>query len=269
MKIRATLLGAIMAATFAQPSAAEIVKHLYQGEAIVTGRDNLQERQRGFRIAFEQIVVRVTGDARLAGARQVAPLLDRAGDFVADFTYEDRKKGIQVSDEQGTRERSYYLRVTFDRTKVLNAIARLGYRPWSADRPRLLALLVVEDSVGRYLLDRQGERGYGQREAFVSIAARHGLPLVLPLPDKSEARRIAIADVAAGNATAVGRMMARYHADAVLAGRMIMTKDGYWNTHWTLQHGGRNTVWTVGPTTFDRAIADGLGRSARRFAGID
>lgn len=269
MEIRATLLAAIMAAAIAQPSAAEIVKHLYQGEAIVTGRNNLPERRRGFRAALAQTIVRVTGDARLAGDKRIAPLLDRAGDFVADFAYEDRKKGIQISDEQGTRERSYYLRVTFDRKKVLNAIARLGYRPWGADRPRLLALLVVEDSVGRYLLARQGERGYGQREAFVSIAARHGLPLVLPRPDKSEAQRIAIADVAARNATALGRMMARYHADAVLAGRMVMTKDGYWNTHWSLRHGGRNTVWTVGPTTFDRAIADGLGRSARRFAGID
>jgi len=269
VKIRATSLAAIMAAAIAQPSAAGIVEHLYQGEAIVTGQDNLPERQRGFRIAFEQIIVRVTGDARLANDRHVAPLLDRAGDFVANFAYEDRKKGIQISDEQGTRERSYYLRVTFDRKKVLNAIARLGYRPWSADRPRLLALLVVEDSVGRYLLVRQGERGYGQREAFISIAARHGLPLVLPNLDKREGRGVAIADVAAGDAATLDRMMARYGADALLTGRMVMTNDGYWNTHWTLGHGGHNIAWTVGPTTFDRAIADGLGRSARRFAGID
>lgn len=269
MEIRAILLAAIMAAAFAQPSAAEIVEHLYQGDAIVTGRDNLAERRRGFRAALAQAVIRVTGDARLAGNRHIAPLLDHASEFVASFTYEDRKKGIQISDEQGTRDRSYYLRITFDSRKLRNALTRLGLRPWDADRPRLLALLVVEDSVGRYLLGRQSERGYGQREAFAAIAAQRGLPLILPRMDEPERRRVAVAAVAAGDAATLGWMMARYRADALLTGRMVMTKDGYWNTHWTLRHGGRNQSWAVGPTTFDRAIADGLGRSARRFAGIN
>lgn len=252
---------------------AAVVADLYRGEAIVTGQENLEERQRGFREALAEAVVKVSGDARLAGDPRLAPALAEAGRFVARFTYEDRLAKKKLMDEQGTRERSYILRVEFDPVAVDALLVGLGARPWTADRPRLLVLLVVEDSVGVYLLGEDSARGWGQREALNDIARRRGLPVVLPrIAD--EDRSAGLAGRAAGEGADAGttaRAAALYDVAAVLRGSMRMRPDGLWDTRWTLAMPGggesSQTDATEG-TTFDRAIAAGLAGAARQLAGI-
>ena len=245
------------------------VEDLYRCVVIVTGQDNLPERERGFRDALAQVMVKVTGDAGITADRGMAPLLDKASDLVVAFDYEDRKKGIPISDEQGTRDRSFYLRVEFARDVVDAAATALGRQPWRAERPKLLALLAVEDTVGRYVLGEESERGFGQREAFVAAGARLGVPLVLPQMDAAERRLVGYDDVAAGVSGTITSLVTDYGADALLAGTMTITPQGYWRTRWSLFYKGQTSDWAIDDTTFDRAIADAIARAARRFAGLD
>src|SRR5918912_142462 len=130
------VLLAILTMLFASTVAAETLQGLYSGETVITGQDNLAERRRGFRETLEQVLVKVSGDPALVRRDGFGRLLDRAADYVLRFDYEDRKKGIQISDEQGTRDRSYIFRVDFDPVKIDHAIAELGGKSWGAECPR-------------------------------------------------------------------------------------------------------------------------------------
>lgn len=248
---------------------ADVVPDLYRGEAIVTGKDNLEERQRGFSEAFAEAVVKVSGDARLASDPRLLPALAEPQRFVLSFEYEDRLAKKKLMDEQGTRERSYIFRVDFDPPAVDGLLTVLNARPWPADRPRLLVLLVVRDSVGTYLLSTDSVRGWGQREALATISRRRGVPAVLPRTDLLEQGIVGLADAEQLNAGIVAQVAASYAAPAVLQGRMILGEDGLWDTSWTFQDGKEvRGAWRSDGTTFDRAIAAGIEGSALRLAGL-
>jgi hypothetical protein len=203
---------------------------LYGASAIVTGRDNLAERERGTREAFLAVLAKVSADP------DVAPKLgprDIEG-YVLDRRYTDRKAGVQISDEQGTRDRSFVLDVRFDPARVDALLRSLGREPWRGERPPVLVRLRVADAMASYEVTRDSERGWGQREAILAAGVKAGIPVLLP-PARAE---------------------------RVLAGEMRMTPDGYWRTEWRLG----DERWTVGPVTFDRAIENGIWSAARRFA---
>lgn len=252
--MRRLLLAAALAALITIPAAAA---DLYSGEAIVTGRDADADRDRGLRIALTETLVKLSGDARLAERPELVPLLDRAASAVASLSYEDRLAKKKLMDEQGTRQRSYLMTVQF-RPEVVDAmLADLGAKAWTAERPRVLVLLGVTDLKGPYALAADGERGQGQREVFADLSRRRGLPLVLP-------EQAALAQT--GHIVELRR---RYQAEAVLMGTMSMRPAGTWDTGWTLLRDGVPETWEVDDTTFDRAIRDGVDRTARTLAGVE
>jgi hypothetical protein len=263
MRMAAVLLSCLVLGT----ARADVMRDLYSGEAIVTGEQNLEERQRGFREALVEALIKVTGDARLASDPRLRKALTEPERWVAGFEYEDRLAKKKLMDEQGTRERSYILRVHFDRPAVDRLLTDLGARPWPAGRPRLLVLLMVRDSVGSYLLAEDGARGWGQREALSAIARRRGVPVVLPQLDAASGV-LATTGSQMPEDGAVRRLAEEYAAGAVLQGRMIMRADGQWDTGWTLYDGEARACWRSDSTTFDRAIAAGIGESTLRMAGL-
>lgn len=264
-RILAAAILAVLA--FVSVARGDVVAHLCRGEAIVTGQDNLEERARGIRLALTQVLVKVSGDDRIAEHPWLPSVIANAEDYVAGYTYEDRKKGIQISDEQGTRDRSFYLRVDFDPGAIDGILGRLGLGAWHEDRPRLLVVLAVTDHVGPYIVGTESERGSGHRETLFLQADRRGLPLVIPKMDAIEAMALQHREVVEADGGAIGALATSYRADAVLTGSMDITSAGYWNTAWTLMAGDMPVRWSVPETTFDRAIAHGLGESARVLAG--
>lgn len=111
------------------PARAEMVSDLMRGEAIVTGRDNPEERARGIWIALTQVLIKTCGDDRIAAHPQLPNLLAEAEAHVVGLEYEDRKAGIPIADEQGTRDRSFHLRVEFRPEGVYALLDRLGQAP--------------------------------------------------------------------------------------------------------------------------------------------
>ena len=248
------------------PVRAELVTDLYRGDAIVTGQDNLDERDRGLRLALTRVLVKVGCDDRIVDHPMLPPMLSDAHAHVRHVEYEDRKKGIQVSDEQGTRDRSFHLRADFDPAGVNGILERLGVRPWHPDRPRLLVMLAVTDHTGPFVVGTDTGRGIGQRETLLIDAHRRGVPLVLPKMDAVETVAVGYREVAATSGVAIGALASAYAADAVLAGAMTITADGSWNTDWTLLADDMPERWTDRDVTFDRSIATALGRAARILA---
>ena len=73
------------------PANAEIVPDLFQGEAIVTSGDDLDERARGVRLALTQVLVKMCGDDRVAEHPDLPEVLAAAESHIQEIEYEDRK----------------------------------------------------------------------------------------------------------------------------------------------------------------------------------
>ncbi len=263
--MRLELLFMLLFVTPSRPAgASELVPDLYRGESIVTGRDIASERERGIRESYVQVLVKVSADAGLTADPRVSQVLERADAAVTALDFEDRLAKKKLMDEQGTRERSYYLRVDFDPAQIDAALGSLGRRPREALRPTVLVLLAVRDLAGQYVLADAGDRGYGQRESLFVAARRAGLPVILPEVAPGGRAVPDYAAVVAAEPPDIEASRRAYAADAVLAGTMTITSEGTWNTFWRLS-GHDADSWSVGPSSFDRALADGVAGALRRL----
>ena len=80
---------------------------LYRAQTIVTGQGEAN-RIIGFASCLEDVLIKVSGQLRLAGDPRLDPYKARAASLVRDFSYRDEKGGKPKNDEQGTRDRSLF-----------------------------------------------------------------------------------------------------------------------------------------------------------------
>lgn len=241
------------------------VSGLNQADAIVTGTGEA-ERLRGFKLGLEEVLIKRTGDAALVHTEKVAPLMNRAAEFVERYEYEDRKKGKQISDEQGTRDRSFFLRMTFTPAKLDAELRALGVAPWSGARPTIVVCLGIKDSVRSYVLGAETPLGAEQREALMSVAGKHGVPVVLPAMDMEDRARIGYDNIADGEVERLRRFSKRYGGDALLFGTLVMDAQGYWTLSWSLDWNDKLDRDRLDGVTFDVALRTAIERSAKRLA---
>ncbi len=254
------VLGFLLAAL---PAGAATVERLTWCETMVTGQGEA-ERARGLAACLPEVLVKVSGETRLAADPRVAPLAARAGDFVASLEYEDRMKALPVGDEQGTRDRPFFLRPTFDPAKIEAALKDLGLSSWPADRPVVAVVVVARREADSWIVARgiKGVTRGAQVDALDIAGRRFGIPIVLPRVDGLEALGLSPQrPLPDGLAKALG-------ADAVLAGDMSWDEGSLgWTTRWQLSGTGGTRTWSVEGVSFDDAFRAGIGGSARVLSG--
>ena len=242
---------------------AEPVRNLYNAEVTVTGTEE-PERTRGFRMGLTDVVVKLTGDVRLADSDKLAPLLEKPHPLVEHFEYEDRMKSIPVHDEQGTRERPHFLRMRFNAAELNKALAQLGLTKWADDRPVVAVWLGVKTAVKSFVIRASGGEDYGQRIVITEASQRRGVPIVLPGAQTGN-EAVTFADVSADKFEKI--KAASKGADAWLSGELSITESGYWDITWRLRWKDQQRVWTKQGVSFDVAIKDGLQTAAFVLSG--
>ncbi|MEZ5779539.1 MAG: DUF2066 domain-containing protein [Paracoccaceae bacterium] len=261
MRMLTHLFGAGLALLVAGPTASAIeIPGLYTGRAIITGTQD-PELTRGLRAALEDVVIKLTGDARPETRPLYAPILEQPRAFLDDMTLEDRMKGIPVHDEQGTRERPHVLTATFASGPLEAAITGAGLDVWALDRPLVAVWLGVDTGTGRFVITEDGTEGYGQRLALMDTAERRGLPV--RLPRQAEAAAVPFRELLRRDAAS----LALPGADAILSGVLTLTEGGYWNIEWTLAHADQADVLAVEDVSFDVAIRQGIEGMALQLSG--
>ncbi len=268
---------AAMALTLLMGSAQAVeVENLYGGQAIVTGIFE-PERTRGLRQVLLDVLIKVSAEPRLIDDPRVQPLLDRAKDFVASYDYEDRMKGTPVRDEQGTRDRPHDLRIKFDPVKIDAALAELGLKPWTSDRPILATSITIEYPSNKFVLTPDGDQGLGQREALIAAANRRGMPiawgtLTAATPGLANENTREKSDKTSGQRIR--------DESAILRGTLRWQPEkASWQTDWTLSQSrittadqkvlmvNNNRSWSVETSSFDEAFRNGVGEAAATLAG--
>ena len=247
-------------------AAADGTTGLYRAKTRVTGQ-TVEGRGPAVARCFADVLVKVSGDARLLGDPRVAAMAGQAAGLVTDFRYRDLMAGLPTNDEQGTRDRPYELTVNFDPSGIDAALGKLGLKPWTGERSRPVVLVGVRQGAVSYMLAADGSRGATMREALAEAAERIGLPALLP----SEG-------ALAGSALQPERWPLADHAtlqaakasggDVALAGRLVWSDAAFgWIAEWRLVSAGQTYRWKLRGVSFDDAFRSGMRGAVQILSG--
>ncbi|MDZ7748779.1 MAG: DUF2066 domain-containing protein [Halofilum sp. (in: g-proteobacteria)] len=287
------LLGAVLAAV-ALPGAAVTVDGLHNARVEVAGKGE-EARTAGFRAALERVLVRISGSSAVASNPDVEPLLENAARYVQQYSYEALPEpeagdgGADTGAETGTatagdadattgdaeaagaadadadkpQTPTHRLVVTFAGAPIERALAERGIVVWGEQRPEVLLWLAVDDGRERYLVSADGDSEAYQ--LLSEVAARRGLPVVLPLLDMTDRQRIEFVDIRGGFFDAVRSASERYRAETLLVG-YLERRDGRWAGDWNLLGLGDRRAWRVSGADLEAALTGGVGGTTERMA---
>jgi hypothetical protein len=265
--MRCVLGGLLYAFVALNPAAAGETDMLYRAVAIVTGTGE-ENRQIGFRLCMEDVIVRVSGDYRLITSGKAKAAIDGAAGFVDKFKYRDRLEGIPVHDEQGTHDRPHDLTVDFNRAKVDAALAAIGSRPWLDPRPRLTVILGVKNATSDFVLAADGEQGFYMRDSFTAASDKIALPIALPSRALVERAGLTTGQLSEPDLSALDEIAKAAGGDKALAGTLIWSDAARgWIAEWRLDFEGKPYRWRIAGVSFDDAFRNALRGAAQVLSG--
>jgi uncharacterized protein len=252
---------------------------IYTTRAVVTGKDE-RNRPLGFKLCFEDVLVKVSGDAGVVRDSRFESLAADAGQYVSTFSYRDRFEGKPVHDEQGTHDRPHFLTCQFDPQKIDSALKTLGRKPWLGPRPPLIVLLVVHGRTNNGILSSDGAFDPDMREALANAAERYGLAMHLPSVATLQNNQITIdspailrSDRLSRIAKSIARSFAKSFAkssdsELPLVGELRWSDAALgWVARWTLAARGRHYQWSVRGVNYDEAFRNAVRGAARILSG--
>ena len=222
------LLGVFAAAGLALLASlahAETVSGLYQVREPLQGQ-GADARAQATTLAFDTLVLRLTGDAKAAQGAGLAALRNDPQAIIN-----------QIGTEAGPPER---LSVEFDPGSTERALRKAGLALWGSNRPSMLAWWLIDGVDGSTLV------ADGQDSAApVRQAARHrGLPVRLPLGDLQEQLMATAPALESGAVAPLREAAERYGADALLAVH-VQPVDDHWKATWRLWLGKQEEQGSV------------------------
>jgi hypothetical protein len=240
---------------------------IYTTRAVVTGKDE-RNRPLGFRLCFEDVVVKVSGDATIVSDRRFEALAALAGQYVSTFSYRDRLEGKPVHDEQGTHDRPHILTCQFDPQKIDGALKTLGRKPWLGHRPRLVMLLVVHGRTNNGILSRDGAFDPDMREALANAAQRYGLTVNLPSVATLQGNQINIDTAETISADRLLKVAVLSDSELSLVGDLRWSDAALgWVAKWRLAVNGWRHRWSASGVNYDEAFRNAVCGAAWVLSG--
>ena len=249
--------------SIAQPDLDDI----YTTRVVVTGKDE-RNRPLGFKLCFEDVLIKVSGDASIVSDRRFETLAANAGQYVSTFSYRDRLEGKPVHDEQGTYDRPHFLTCQFDARKIDGVLQTLGRKPWLGYRPRLVMLLMVHGQTNSRILSSDGAFDPDMREALANAGQRYGLIIHLPNIATVESNQIRIDTAAAIPGDELLGIAKLSDSELPLVGDLQWSDASLgWIATWSLQTDGRRFRWSVSGVNYDEAFRNAVRGAARVLSG--
>jgi len=250
--------------SIAQPGS---VDDVYTTRAVVTGKDE-RNRSLGFRLCFEDVLVKVSGDASIVSDRRFDNLASSAGQYVSTFSYRDRLEGKPVHDEQGTYDRPHFLICHFDPQKIGSVLKALGRKPWLAHRPRLVMLITVHGRTNSGILSADGAFDPDMREALANAARRYGLTVSLPSVATLQSNQISVDTATITSGDRLLRVAEMSDSELPLVGDLRWSDAALgWVGTWNLEASGRRYRWSVRGVNYDEAFRNAVRGAARVLSG--
>jgi hypothetical protein len=251
------------------PSQAAETHGLYEAEVEVPDQGP-GARTEGMRQAMAAVLLKVSGTSRVNGDAALAEAMQSPARYVQQYRYRSESPGEEApaeSDGKAPLER-LLLQVNFDQKSIDGLLRSQGYNIWGEARPATLIWLAVEDSGSRVLVGAND--GGLLRELFDREAERRALPIVLPLLDLNDQRRVRTADVWGEFLDTIREASQRYDAQALLVGRLYPLSSRRWEARWALDYRGEVERWQSQSGNVEALVSEVVGRVtdtlAQRFA---
>ncbi len=266
---------AVVAAAFAaetKPPPPVAIEEIYTTQAVVTGNDE-RNRPLGFRLCFDDVLVKASGDATILDARGVPALAAKAGDYIDSFSYFDRLSGRAIHDEQGSYDRPHFLTCHFNPAKIDNVLASLGRKTWRGKRPALTMIVTVRGllQAGRPrdgVLAADGDFHPDMREALGNAATRYGMKVLLPAAEPLHAAGITPQTPAKAIRAKAERLTSLAGGDLPLIGTLTWSDKAHgWIATWHIEAQGSNFTWSARGINYDEAFRVAMRGAMRALSG--
>jgi uncharacterized protein len=263
-----TLAAFLVAAMLScRPAVADDADAFYRATVVVSGQGE-ERRALGFAICLKDVLVRVSGDQRLADRDEVNRLAGQAGEYITGFGYRDRLAGKPLHDEQGSYDRPHDLTCNFDRTKIDALLGSLGNKPWPAPRPRVVLLVRVSDMKGRVFSlasDSSGPQDQDMRGSLEAASERLALPFLLPEQAALSAEGLDASTPPKSDLAGIARTSG---SDAVVVGKLSWSDKALgWVAEWSLALGDKSYDWHARGVSYDEAFRNVVAGAAQILSG--
>ncbi len=229
---------------------AEIVPDVYRARVPVDDR-RAPTLQRARSEGLLQVVVKASGDTSAAQNEAVQAAAKDASRYLRSYGFEDADAGLAAL-------------LDYDESAVRELLRSADLPLWTANRPRVLAWLVISDTDGRHFASA-AETPEVHRALEQSFDLR-GLPLQLPLLDIEDAARISPGEAWRQSSGALLRASERYGDVEVLSGRVAVLSGGRWVGEWRLLDNGRWVERAVDAESLEAFALRGAALAADLYA---
>jgi hypothetical protein len=176
------------------------------------------------REALAVVLVKVSGSEDLLRNPAIVAALNDARNNVQQYAY--------VRGEPPAAP--LLLHFEFDGAFVTNLVRRSGAPLWTANRPTVLAWVVVEDEQGRHFVNR--DSAPLQAQMLVEAFSRRGVPVQLPVFDLVDTAAVSTEDAWRLDASVLQAASARYHPQDIVAARVAGPGEGALVGDWSFLH---------------------------------
>ena len=223
------------------PLRAEVVRDLYAAEVPVAGRQQAA-LDAASRDAMAQVLVKLSGSQDVLSFPEVKSSLSKSRGYVQQYAYRG-----------GQGDTPLTARFEFDGNVMTRIVTDAGAPLWTANRPPVLAWVVLEDETGRRFLGRetdpelaaQLERAFSDR----------GVPLRLPLLDLADAAALTVDQAWRQDGALLAAASGRYGVADILAGRFARLSTGGWLGDWSYFSDRRQVNRTLSNASGEEALA--------------
>lgn len=204
---------------------------------------------------FAEVLVRLSGNPAIMTIPAIQDSFSKAGSYVSSYSYQE------AIDENSKQQLS--LKMIFNERALSRLLQKVGQPVWSHQRPQTLVVLAAPQNGAVIIVSNDAEGEWV--DSIRSAAAKHGLPILLPLSDLED-QAILADDFSQGlSVSARSAFTTRYHVQNILFGALNDTVPEA-NIHWQLWMGDSSSQWiTTGKTLQEMTVA-GFDHLFRLFA---
>jgi hypothetical protein len=231
------------------------VEGLYEGRVPVAGEEEV-ERVQAMGRALHQVLSKLSGVASPRGSAVDAAVAAPQA-FMQQFRYEKRSDPTLP----------LFLWVRFDSQAVDGLVRDAGLPLWSAQRPGLLAWVVVEGGDALDIVAPEaGVDDAGVARALDEQAWIHGVPLAFPLLDLEDRVRVQPGMVLQQDMEIIAEASQRYAPGALLVGRVRADAAGAWIAQWRFTEAQASKQWETRGLSATDTVTGLFGRIAAELA---
>lgn len=208
----ALLSGLILAVFVAVRTPCAVAAPPLEEVRVVVEGKSADAREEAFARALDRVLVRLTGQRTLSKAPGLEALRASASTHVQAYRY-----------EEGPQQQRLWVR--FDREALEDYARQSGWDLWDAQRPALMVWMVVQEGVNRRFV-AEDDTGAVRRQ-LAAVARARGLPLIFPLMDPEDWRRVSAAHVVGGFTGSLREAADRYGSDGMWVAHLYPEGDGW------------------------------------------